>query len=148
MPFLTCGMIDTSVSKVASTCPPIKSFWACALLWWLVRRDAFERLRLLVWALVAAVVLWLTSKWHGMSEPATALLAATATGQPATQPEPQPVDIQADFGELDRSAGRGLYRGPEQRPHGVVDDLGDGVVDAYTAGGGFPDDLSVKVPFF
>lgn len=37
--------------------PTTAPFWACALLWWLVRRDAFERLRLLVWALVAAVVL-------------------------------------------------------------------------------------------
>jgi lipopolysaccharide export system protein LptA len=26
-------------------------------------------------------------------------------------PEPQPVDIQADFGEIDRVAGRGVYRG-------------------------------------
>ena len=37
--------------------PTTAPFWVCALLWWLVRRDAFERLRLLVWALVAAVVL-------------------------------------------------------------------------------------------
>lgn len=37
--------------------PTTAPFWACALLWWLVRRDAFERLRLLVWALVAAVIL-------------------------------------------------------------------------------------------
>jgi len=37
--------------------PTTAPFWVCALLWWLVRRDAFERLRLLVWALVAAVIL-------------------------------------------------------------------------------------------
>ncbi len=37
--------------------PTTAPFWVCALLWWLVRRDAFERLRLLVWALVAAVTL-------------------------------------------------------------------------------------------
>lgn len=37
--------------------PTTAPFWACALLWWLVRRDAFERLRLLAWALGAAVVL-------------------------------------------------------------------------------------------
>lgn len=34
--------------------------------------------RLTLVVLFAAVVLWLTSKWHGMSEPATALLAAAA----------------------------------------------------------------------
>lgn len=37
--------------------PTTAPFWACALLWWLVRRDAFERLRLLAWALGAAVAL-------------------------------------------------------------------------------------------
>lgn len=38
--------------------------------------------------------------------------AAVAGEQaPTAAQEPQPVDIQADFGELDRSAGRGVYRG-------------------------------------
>lgn len=39
-------------------------------------------------------------------------VALSAVGaEPVAAPEPQPVDIQADFGELDRAAGRGVYRG-------------------------------------
>lgn len=38
-------------------------------------------------------------------------LAPAAGAQTTAAQEPQPVDIQADFGEIDRSAGRGVYRG-------------------------------------
>lgn len=37
--------------------PTTAPFWACTLVWWLLKRDAVERLRLLAWALGAAVVL-------------------------------------------------------------------------------------------
>ena len=42
--------------------PTTAPFWACTLLWWLVRRDAYERLRLLAWALGAAVVLLISAQ--------------------------------------------------------------------------------------
>ena len=42
---------------------------------------------------------------------ALAALLGVAPAVIAAPAEPQPVDIQADFGELDRSAGRGTYRG-------------------------------------
>ena len=54
--------------------PTTAPFWVCTLLWWLVRRDAYERLRLLAWALGAAVVLLISAQMQSGTTETQALM--------------------------------------------------------------------------